>query len=158
MTLEIPWGFLAWAVLHRLSRGLCHARKCMFKEFCMRRKGMICDLPMDVCMRNLWRKAERGKKTGTNSCTRFPRASCFKKTCHVCQKYWGACTTWYSENQRYTKMGWEIGFPRSQERRKEANLQKYQKKKVAIKIRETCEKTMFTPSNPIKATNPIVTA
>jgi hypothetical protein len=25
-------------------------------------------------------------------------------------------------------------------------------------IRETCEKTMFTPSNPIKATNPIVTA
>jgi hypothetical protein len=32
------------------------------------------------------------------------------------------------------------------------------KKKVVIKMRETCEKTMFTPSNPIKATNPIVTA
>ncbi len=31
-------------------------------------------------------------------------------------------------------------------------------KKVAIKIKETCEKTMFTPSNPIKATNPIVSA
>ena len=31
-------------------------------------------------------------------------------------------------------------------------------KKVAIKIRETCKKTMFTPSNPIKATNSIVTA
>jgi hypothetical protein len=30
--------------------------------------------------------------------------------------------------------------------------------KVAIKIRETCEKSMFTPSNPIKATNPIVAA
>ncbi len=29
---------------------------------------------------------------------------------------------------------------------------------VVIKIRETCEKTMFTPSNPIKATNPIVSA
>jgi hypothetical protein len=27
-----------------------------------------------------------------------------------------------------------------------------EKKKVAIKIRETCEKAMFTPSNPIKAT------
>jgi hypothetical protein len=26
------------------------------------------------------------------------------------------------------------------------------------KDRETCEKTMFTPSNPIKATNPIITA
>jgi hypothetical protein len=31
-------------------------------------------------------------------------------------------------------------------------------KKVAIKMRKTCEKTMFTPSNPLKATNPIVTA
>ncbi len=36
--------------------------------------------------------------------------------------------------------------------------QKYKKKKVAIKIRETCEKTTFAPSNPIKATNPIITA
>ena len=35
---------------------------------------------------------------------------------------------------------------------------KYKKKKVAIKIRETCEKTMLTHSSPIKATNPIVTA
>ncbi len=33
-----------------------------------------------------------------------------------------------------------------------------EKEKVAIKIRETCEKTMFTPSNPNEATNPIVTA
>jgi hypothetical protein len=37
-------------------------------------------------------------------------------------------------------------------------LQKCKKNKVAIKIGETCEKTMFTPSNPNKATNPIVTA
>jgi hypothetical protein len=31
-------------------------------------------------------------------------------------------------------------------------------KERAIEIRETCEITMFTPSNPIKATNSIVTA
>jgi hypothetical protein len=98
---EIPWGFLAWAVLRWLSIGLCHARKCQFKEFCVRWKGMICKLPMDVCMRNLRRKAEGD--TCTNSCTRFPRASCFKKKHHVCQEYGGACTTWFSENQRYTK-------------------------------------------------------
>ncbi len=100
--LEIPWGFLAWAVLRWLSIGLCHARKCQFKEFCVRRKGMINKLPMDVRMRNLWQKAEQ--ETGTNSCTRFSRASCFEKTCHVCQKYGGACTTWYWKNQRYKKM------------------------------------------------------
>jgi hypothetical protein len=64
---------------------------------------MIRVCSMDVCMRNLWQKKEWGKKTGTNSCTRFPRASCFKKTHHVCQKYGGTCTTWYLENQRYKK-------------------------------------------------------
>ncbi len=50
----------------------------------VRRKGMTCNCPLDFCMRNLWQKAERGKNAGTNSCTRFPRASCFKKTHHVC--------------------------------------------------------------------------
>ncbi len=118
-TLEIPWGFLAWAVLCWLSIGLCHTRKCQCEEYCMRRKGMIHKLPKDVCMRNLWQKAEW--ETGTNSCTRFPQASCFKKTHHVCQKYGGACTTWYSENQRCKIMGWEIGFLRSQERCKETS-------------------------------------
>ncbi len=39
-----------------------------------------------------------------------------------------------------------------------AIMQKYYNKKVAIKIREYCEKTMFTPSNQMKATNPIVAA
>jgi hypothetical protein len=57
----------------------------------VRRKGLICDYPMDVCMRNLRQMAEGGKKTGTNSNTRFPRASCFKKMRDVCQKYGGAC-------------------------------------------------------------------
>jgi hypothetical protein len=58
----------------------------------VKRKGMTRDPPMDVCMRNLWQKAERGRNAGTNSCTRFPRVSCFEKTHHVCQKYGGACT------------------------------------------------------------------
>jgi hypothetical protein len=75
------------------------------RNFCVRRKGMICDCPKDVCVRNLWQKEKWGKKTGTNSNTRFPRASCFKKTHHVCQKYGGACTTWYLENQRYKTTG-----------------------------------------------------
>jgi hypothetical protein len=68
----------------------------------VRRKGMTHDRPMDVCMRNLWQKVERGKKAaGTNSCTRFPRASYFEKMRIVCQKYGGACTAWYSEYKRY---------------------------------------------------------
>jgi hypothetical protein len=54
---------------------------------------LIGDRPTDVCMRNLRRKVEWGKKTGTDSSTRFLRASCFEKMHDVCQKYGGACTT-----------------------------------------------------------------
>ncbi len=111
-SLEIPWGFLASAVMRWLSGGLCHARKCQFEEFCVK-KGMICDRPMDNCTRNLWQKAEQGKKTGTDSSTRFPRASCFKKKHHVCQKYGGTCMTWYLENQRY-KIGMRNQTPAQQ--------------------------------------------
>ncbi len=37
-SLEIPWGFLAWVVLRWLSRGLCHARKCQFKDIAWEEK------------------------------------------------------------------------------------------------------------------------
>jgi hypothetical protein len=52
-------------------------------------KGMICNHPMDICMRNLWRKAEQGNNTGTNPCTRFPRACCFEKRA-MCARNMGA--------------------------------------------------------------------
>jgi hypothetical protein len=41
-------------------------------------------------VRNLPRKAERGKKTGTDSTTRFPQVSCFEKMHDVCPKYKGS--------------------------------------------------------------------
>jgi hypothetical protein len=99
-SLEIPWGFLSQAVLRWLSGGLCHTRKCQFGNFAWE-KVWFCDCLTDVCMRNLRQKAEKGKKASTNSCTWFPQASCFEKMSHVCQKYGGACTTWYSVYKRY---------------------------------------------------------
>jgi hypothetical protein len=57
----------------------------------VRKKGMIRNCPMDICTRNLWQKAEMGKKTGTESTTRFPRASCFEKTMHSAPESLG-CT------------------------------------------------------------------
>jgi hypothetical protein len=51
------------------------------------KKRLICNSSTDICMRNLRQKAKRGKKTGTDSSTRFPRATCFEKTCDVCPKY-----------------------------------------------------------------------
>jgi hypothetical protein len=39
-----------------------------------------------------------------------------------------------------------------------SNIAKILENESSDEDRETCEKTMFTPFNPIKATNPIVTA
>jgi hypothetical protein len=40
-SLEISLGFLSQAVLHWLSGGLCHARKCQFEDLCEKKR---CDL------------------------------------------------------------------------------------------------------------------
>jgi hypothetical protein len=53
----------------------------------VRRIGMICKHPTDVCMRNLRQKAEQ--ETGTNSCTRFLQVSCFKKNASCVTEIWG---------------------------------------------------------------------
>jgi hypothetical protein len=53
------------------------------------KKGMICIRLMDVCTRNLQQKAERGKITGGESTTRFPKASCFKKPTRSVPEIWG---------------------------------------------------------------------
>jgi hypothetical protein len=53
------------------------------------KKGRICIRRMDVCTRNLWQKAERVMITGSDSTTRFPRASCFKKPMRSVPELWG---------------------------------------------------------------------
>ncbi len=79
---------------------------------------MICNRPMDICTRNLRKKAEWGKNAGTNSGTRFPQASYFEKMLNVCQKYGGACTTWYPEYERYKNKirNWSPAQPRKVQR------------------------------------------
>ncbi len=48
----------------------------------MSKKDMIHVCPTEVCTRNFWLKAKRGKITGSESATRFLQASCFKKPTH----------------------------------------------------------------------------
>jgi hypothetical protein len=45
--------------------------------------------PMDVCSRNLWQKAEKGKFASSKATTSFPRASCFKKPMRSVPETWG---------------------------------------------------------------------
>ena len=70
------------------------------------------------------KKVERRKFTGSEATTRFPRASCFEKPMH--------------------------SVPDSAKKLVSSDFAKLLK--VATKIRETCEKTLFTPSSPVKAT------
>jgi hypothetical protein len=50
---------------------------------------VIHDCPTDVCIRNLWQKAERGKITGSESTTMFPRAFSFEKSTRSVPETWG---------------------------------------------------------------------
>jgi hypothetical protein len=47
-----------------------YCKKVRARGFLWVRKGMECDRPMDVCMRNLPKKVRRGKETGSESTTR----------------------------------------------------------------------------------------
>ncbi len=106
------------------------------------------------------RKVERGKNAGTNFGTRFPQVSYFEKMHNMCQKHGGACTTQYLE---YKRQKWDEKLESRADKKGAKKLVSNDVTKIlenesSNKGRETCEKTMFTPSNPIKATNPIVTA
>ncbi len=116
-------------------------------------KGRLHEKPLE-------RKAERGKNAGTNFGTRFPWTSYFEKMRNVCQKYGGACTTYYLEYKRY-KRDEELESHAAKKSAKNlvsSDVAKILENENSDKDREIYEKTMFTPSNPIKAMNPIITA
>ncbi len=76
-----------------------------------------------------------------------------------CQKHGGAHTTyirvpkvWENGKEKYDSHAAKKGAKKLVG----SNCAKNLEKKVATEIRETCKKTYFTPSSPIKATNSIV--
>ncbi len=54
----------------------------------MSKKGMIHVRPTNVCTRNLWQKAERGKITGSESTDSVLRAPCFEKPMRSVLEIW----------------------------------------------------------------------
>jgi hypothetical protein len=93
--------------------------------------------PTDVHSRHLPQKAKKGKFNGSDATTRFPRASCFEKPTRSVPETWGCM---YDELSAKKLIN--------------SNFAKILT--VVTKIRETCEKTLFTPPSPTKATNSIV--
>jgi hypothetical protein len=74
-------------------------------------KGMICVHPTDICTRNLQRKAERGKITGGESTTRFPRASCLEKPMRSVPEIWGHMYDIQARSAKGTRNGTRIWIP-----------------------------------------------
>ncbi len=75
------------------------------------KKGIICVCPTDVRTRNLRQKAERGKFTGSESTTRFPRASCFEKPTHSVPGIWGRMYDIPTQSANGTRNGMRNRIP-----------------------------------------------
>jgi hypothetical protein len=75
------------------------------------KKGMIHVCPMVVCTRNLWRKAEKGKITGSEPTTRFPRASCFEKPTRSVPEIWGPMYNVLPRSAKGTRNGTRNWIP-----------------------------------------------
>ncbi len=72
-------------------------------------------------MRNLWQKAKMGKKTGSESTTRFLQASCFEKTMHSVPETWGGM---------YDLLPWSAKGMRKQDEKSDSSAAKKGTKKL----------------------------
>ena len=83
------------------------------------KKGMIRIRPMDICTRNLWQKAERGKNTSSESTTMLTRASCFEKPTDSVPEIWGRMydvPAWSAKGTRNRMRNWIPVQPRKAQR------------------------------------------
>ncbi len=125
------------------------------------RKGMIRHCPMDVWTRNLCKERRNRERKPVLMLVPSSHNRLTLRKCVMCSRNMGAHVQRGIQSTKGKRKGWEIGVPHNQERIEKLEssvVAKILEKDGSNKIRETCEKTMFTPSNPIKATNPIITA
>jgi hypothetical protein len=76
---------------------------------------------MDVRMRNLMQKAERGKITGSESTNRFPQVSCFEKPTHSVPEIW---------ERMYNVLPWSAKGTRKQDKKSDSCAAKKGAKKL----------------------------
>jgi hypothetical protein len=119
-SLEIPWGFLSQAVLHWLSGGLCHAKKCQFWNFVWEEKVWF-TIALWTFAWETFSKRRGGERKpvlilvpGSHKCLASRK--------HVmCARNMGAhvrCGIWSTKGIKTRR---EIGVPCNRERRKETS-------------------------------------
>ncbi len=117
-SLEIPWGFLTQAVLRSLA-GLMSCKKVLVQGFLWVKKVWFAFAHWLFAPETFGKRQKRERSpvlillpgSHERHASRNPRV--------LCQKYGGACTMYYLVVPKVQEMGQEIGFPCSQERRKE---------------------------------------
>jgi hypothetical protein len=67
--------------------------------------------PTDIRTRNLRQKTEKGKFTGSEATTRFPRASCFEKPTRSVSEIWGRMYDVLARSANGTKNGTRNKIP-----------------------------------------------
>ncbi len=109
-SLEIPWGFLAQAVLHWLSRGLCHARKCQFEDIMQEEKVWFAINQRTFAWKIFGKWQNRERKLVLILVPGSPKCLALRKVV-MCARNMGAHVQHSTlEYQRYEKPGGEIGF------------------------------------------------
>jgi hypothetical protein len=97
---EIPWGFHTQAVLRSLA-GLMSCRKVSVQGFLWVRKVWFAFAQRTFASETFGKRQKR---------------LALRNQRGLCQKYGGACTTYYLVVPKVWEMGQEIGFPCCQER------------------------------------------
>ncbi len=119
-SLEIPWGFLAWAVLRWLSGGLCHARKCQLKDFAWEEKVWFGIARRTFTWETFVKRWNEERKP-VLILVPGSRKHLASRKCVKCARNMGAHVQHGTRRTKGVKMGQGIGFPFSQEGRQETS-------------------------------------
>jgi hypothetical protein len=101
-------------------------------------------------------KGGKGKLTGSEATTRSPRASCFEKPTRSVPETWGCMYNILAQSANGTRNGTRNWIPVQLRKARKKLVSSNFAKILEYKSSETCEKALFTPPSPIKATNSIV--
>jgi hypothetical protein len=114
-SLEIPWRFLTQAVLHSLARLMSRAKVSVWGFLWVRKVWLA--FAQRMFTPETFGKKGKGEKSpvvsllpGSHECLALRNPGV------LCQKYGGACTTYYLVVPKVQETGQEIRFPCSQER------------------------------------------
>ncbi len=119
-SLETPWGFLAQILLRWLSGGLCHARKCQFKDIMWEEKVWFTIAQRTFAWETFGERRNGERKPVLILVPGSHEHLALRKRI-MCARNMGAHVRHGIWSKKGIKTGWEIGFPHSQERYKETS-------------------------------------